>query len=160
MKTLQLHMLILGIVLSASSLKSQELISAAAGHANVNNHQISWSLGETMTETMIAGDIVLTQGFHQDFYQITTVFETEDASLKLDVYPNPTTQYLHLRKTENSNPVRYYLYDLSGKLMKTGLIHQGDYTLDLRAYQAGNFILRLHSSEGELLKSYQIVKVK
>lgn len=160
MKTLQLYILILGIVLSAASLNGQELISSAAGDANVNDYQISWSMGEIVTETMVAGDIVLTQGFHQDFYHITTLFEVDSESLKLDVYPNPTTQYLHLRKTENANPLRYYLYDLNGKLMKTGLIYQGDFTWDLRAYQAGNFILRLHSVGGDLLRTYQIVKVK
>jgi hypothetical protein len=160
MEKIKVYLLMPVLVFSIAVSSGQELISSASNQATLDGYHVSWSLGETVTETMSSDYLILNQGFHQGFFEITTVFETQSNDIMLDVYPNPTTQYLHFRKTENTEPVRFFLYDLSGKLIKTGLIAEGDFTWDLRALKASSFILRIHSNNGELIKSFQIVKTK
>lgn len=66
MKKLLILIPVLGLagLLSAQSL-DPEVISSSGEYFENNNASLSWTLGETVTETFANGNIVLTQGFQQ-----------------------------------------------------------------------------------------------
>ncbi len=47
--------------------KSQQVIASAGGYYEGQNIQMSWTVGEPITETFAAADLILTQGFQQPF---------------------------------------------------------------------------------------------
>lgn len=52
-----------------------EVISSSGGYFENTNASLSWTLGETVTETFSGTNVILTQGFHQPFgIQITGIY--------------------------------------------------------------------------------------
>lgn len=79
---------------------------------------------------------------------------------RFDVYPNPTTDWIHLeidlRQTQN---IRYALYDVSGrKLSISGETQTAIFrkTLDVSDLSEGTYFFTLETTEGKLIK--KIVK--
>jgi hypothetical protein len=68
-KAKTLLLLIVAFVLSAN-VHTQEVIASAGGYFENEDISISWTIGETVTETFIGNDIIFTQGFQQpnNFY--------------------------------------------------------------------------------------------
>jgi hypothetical protein len=66
MKNLPILLPLMGCFLSLSGQTlSPEIISSSGGYFENTNASLSWTLGETATETLVNGNIILTQGFQQ-----------------------------------------------------------------------------------------------
>ena len=71
----KLGLLVVGIVLTTmafSQTANPELISSGGDSFSNTTYLLDWSIGECVTATHSEGDYVITQGFHQDTYVITT----------------------------------------------------------------------------------------
>ena len=66
------------------------VMSSSGSHLTSSEGQLSYSLGETF----IGGTTELSQGFHQSNLQIIES-TTVDASILLNIYPNPVVDVLH-----------------------------------------------------------------
>ena len=75
---------------------SPELVSSSGDSFNNTSYQLDWSIGECITQTQSADDYVITQGFHQNSYVVTSV-EDLRADIYMSVYPNPTTDFISLK---------------------------------------------------------------
>ena len=67
----KLYLIVIGILLitaGKSQTASPYLICTAGDSFDTTDCMIDWSVGECVTETHIAGDYIITQGFHQDYY--------------------------------------------------------------------------------------------
>jgi len=62
-------LLLLTLVLLAVSkfAASQQVVATAGGYFETDNMSLSWTLGETVTETFAADNFILTQGFQQPY---------------------------------------------------------------------------------------------
>lgn len=138
---------------------SPELITTAGGHV-VNAHtQVSWSLGEAVTETAVAGAFQLTQGFHQTYAYITALDEPIPG-LVMHVYPNPTTGLLYMDVVEVSRSFSLVLYDQTGRLLYSEGVQPGvgRRVLDISVYPPGLYLLHLCADEGKTAQSFKIIK--
>ena len=96
MKKIQIIITILSFILYGFTGSSQEVVSSAGEHFEVNNYQLSWTIGETVTETFSAGANILTQGFHQTGLETVSIFELEDIDITVNIAPNPTPDVIFL----------------------------------------------------------------
>lgn len=71
------------------------------------------------------------------------------------VYPNPTSQYVNVTATANN--AEWSLYDLSGKLLQSFDLHQGENRLDVSAHPAGVYIATLQQ-DGVVIGRERLVK--
>lgn len=72
---------------------SPELVSSAGDSFSNSTYLLDWSIGESVTATLSAGTYVITQGFKQSSYDITTNADlTRD--VKISVFPNPATDFI------------------------------------------------------------------
>ena len=76
-------------------INSPTLISSAGETLIKNNYNLSFSLGEIAIETLMQPDIILTQGFHQENYQISDLDELSDMHT-ITIYPNPTQDFIYI----------------------------------------------------------------
>ena len=67
----------------------------------------------------------------------------KDNSFDVSIYPNPATQYLQIKSTKQLD--KYWIYDLSSKLVKTEVINSINATLNLSQYQKGLYFIHLQS---------------
>jgi hypothetical protein len=62
------------------------------------------------------------------------------------VYPNPTSDYIHIEGLETGTSIE--LYDLSGKLVKNEKLKNNNAVLDVQSLPAGLYTLKITSKEG------------
>ena len=119
---------------------SQQLFSTAGQQQN----NVSWSIGELITEGGTVSGIMVYQGFN--ITDIPFVDGLSDVTLStIKVYPNPVVDVLYLKQTE-SGSFNYILTDLVGRVLlnKTS---DSDQEVDLSQYCAGQYILKVHTNQ-------------
>ena len=146
--------------LSFSQQASPEIISSAGEHFENGELSLSWTLGETTISTL-EGDIILSQGFHQDFFIITAIEEQKFENTSIRIFPNPTPDYLNIEwkaNSESSEKMTIQLIDMQGKVLveKTANTLSESLKLDLRSYKKSQYILQI--KEGKAVKTYKIIK--
>ena len=154
----------LSMVLSCTLVYCQSLnptVIATAGsfYANANN-SVSWTIGECIPETFSDSNNKLTQGFQQGIYEIKTAIDYTENVLKVNLYPNPATDFVNLEiLTQNKKDFTFRLFDAYGKCLKNEKIATVKSEINLIGYSGGIFILNVFENENKLLKSFKIIKI-
>ena len=149
--------------LSAGAQVKQEVIASAGGF-NVeagNSISISWTLGETIIPTFTSqdGTLIITHGFQQKLI-ITAVEENIVNPVKINVYPNPTSEIVNLEfDTPVDGEFLLFLFDSQGKLVKTDQIGVASVSkqINMQGLPAGIYYMKL--TKGKLVNVYKVVKL-
>ena len=157
----RLGLLVIGIGMTSlafSQTASPELISSSGDSFNNATYQLDWSIGECVTATHTAGDFVITQGFHQNSYVVTTV-EDLRADIEMSVYPNPTTDFVSLNfaKVSNFGKVSYTVTDFSGRVLQTANFAGDIEQINFSNYAVGTYFISVVENN-QLIKSFKIIK--
>jgi hypothetical protein len=138
--------------------KAQQAVSTAGTYFENESGSVSWTLGEVFTETLSAGETILTQGFQQPSILLGTFYENPESDFQLTAFPNPTKAFVTLHADLNqSENLEYKLFDIRGSLILSDRL-AGDHTrIALDDHHPGIYFLNVHS-EGVLLKVFKIIK--
>ena len=142
--------------LAISQTASPELVSSSGDSFNNTSYQLDWSIGELATETYVGSQNMLTQGFHQGKYKLTTV-EDLRADIKISIYPNPTSDVLNLSGFENLSGLSYTISNFSGKVLQTANLAKDIEQINFSNYAAGVYFISV-SENNQLIKSFKIIK--
>ncbi|MFM1876289.1 MAG: hypothetical protein RL266_2026 [Bacteroidota bacterium] len=139
---------------------SPEVIASAGEHFDNGTVQLSWTLGEVMVDTYDNGTNILTQGFHQTDLTVTSIEETL-ADIRMNLYPNPTSEYLNIELGNNEQNINLQLYDMNGKLIHKDVINAYDtkYVLPMHSVATGKYLIQMQSEDGKMNTTHQVVKV-
>ena len=152
--------MILGFALIGANAQtaSPELVSSSGDSFNNTSYQLDWSIGECVTATHSAGDYVITLGFHQNTYNITSVVDLR-ADIEMSVFPNPTSDLINLKLTDfqNLSGLSYVITDISGKVLAKNKILSTSQTLNFTNYTDGTYLISI-TENNQLIKSFQIIK--
>ena len=138
-------------------INSPLLITSSGGTLIQEDYNLCFSIGELAIVTLLQPETILTQGFHQDNYQILAINEVNN-DYDIDIYPNPTNETLNvncnLKKKVNLN-----IKDIKGNTLLSILDKWGDQThsIDLNYLPQGVYFLEVLLN-GKENKVYQIQK--
>ncbi len=139
-----------------SALFAQEVIATSGDYSENANASLSWTIGETMTETYTAGTTILTQGFQQSKLTATSVFELPESNITVGIAPNPATNFVKLKISDTEN-ISFRLFDYNGKLInKTKVISEETEIPFSRLPNAAYFLKIMKGNM--LIKTFQIIK--
>ncbi len=149
----------------AGSLSAQQItpyvIASAGDFFSSQNFSVSWTLGEMATET-IGSDVILTQGFQQPSYSTGTyVPSVTSDQVRLKVYPIPAYNSLTLQVKGNEViDLNVDLYDALGRKLISAKLEAGtpEFEIDLSQIHPGIYFLKVTTTAGESIKTYQIPK--
>jgi len=146
---------------------SLELVSSSGDSFNNTNYQLDWSIGELVNETYAASQNILTQGFHQGTYNVTSIDEKPLLKFSIRAFPNPTSDFISLKihpiknsnkpESEKFNKIQYTITDLSGKVLQTSKIQSNLKKINFSDYTNGMYLISI-TQNNQLLKLFQIVK--
>jgi hypothetical protein len=143
---------------------SPDVVASAGDYFSNGTVSISWTLGEVATETIGNGTYTLTQGFQQPNYDaISSVPTYFNPKFDVSLYPNPSTDYIKLTIKGNDDfELTVNLYDAIGRELLTSKVNQGisEKTIDMSMYRPGMYFVKISQTDGEGLKTIQVVKVK
>jgi hypothetical protein len=155
-------MLFFALSAGAQQIK-QEVIASAGGYnvASGNAISISWTLGETIVPTFTSqdGSLIITHGFQQKLI-ITTVEDNLMNSVKITVYPNPTSEVINVDfDTPTDGEIMIYLLDNKGGLVKTTKIEAATTSKEINMQDLPSGIYYLRLTKGKLVNVYKVVKL-
>ena len=140
---------------------SLEIVSTAGETFQGNSMQIDWTLGELAITTLQNSDHQITQGFHQPNYIATIVDELPEEIGQVNVFPNPTSDWLEITFSLNqTNEIQTLLYDIHGRLIlkkenKGQIISEH---ISLKELPNGNYFLTILIDKDQYSKTYKIQK--
>jgi len=147
---------------SYSQSLSPEVIATAGDHFSTSSAQLSWTLGEPVSETFSGeGTTILTQGFHQTDLMITALADFS-ADFKVSVYPNPTAEWLNVEAPDAPAAFGLELFDVTGKPLQflPAEPQSERRTVDLSGLTPGMYLLRLRTEDRKTIKTFKIFKIK
>jgi hypothetical protein len=142
-----------------------ESVNAAGAKMIQSNGSLSFTVGELLVlQQYDANGNSLGGGFTNAATVSTTILAIEEPNaeiLKVDIFPNPTTDLVQIRiKESRIEDLKISLTDINGKE-----IYQGKYKLmqqiigiNTATYPSGSYFLTLKDLHGNILGTYKIVR--
>ena len=139
---------------------SPEVIASAGDHYDNGTTQLSWTLGEVVIDTYDNGSNILTQGFHQTQLTVTSI-EENLADVRMNLYPNPTSEYLNISLRNNEKDINLQLFDMTGRLVHKDVInaHDTKYVLPMQSVATGKYLIQMQTEDGKMNSTHQVVKL-
>lgn len=145
-----------------------EVISSGGGDTTNSNAGLSWTIGEPVTETVSGSNTKITQGFHQNHFEIISIEEYLDLGYEIKVFPNPATDYIQITlqfngKLPESTETKFNIIlsnNLGEELLNETIKNKLEFSLTMQEYAAGQYYLKIIGADGLLYKSVQITKLK
>ncbi|MGM0619802.1 MAG: T9SS type A sorting domain-containing protein [Bacteroidota bacterium] len=136
---------------------AQEVISAAGETKSAAEYEVSWTLGEPVIATGSSGNYSVTQGFHQPKLTVTSTQIFAD-DLTIEVYPNPTHEFVLIHSSQLLENAEYALFSLSGEKLMVGKITSKITKLNIESRASGSYLLKLSGENSRPLQTFKIVK--
>ena len=148
------------ILLSIGSLQGQQAIVTTGGTATGTTGSVSYTVGQVAYQTYTGTGGTVQQGVQQPWEVSTPVAieNTEDISLLMNVYPNPTSGAFKLivGTLENRN-LRFRLFDMNGLLVQDQKIDSEETEIFLQDLSSSMYFLKIMNNTQEI-KVFKIVK--
>ena len=153
--------LIFGTFVYAQSV-APEVIASAGEHFTNANAQLSFTIGETIIETVTATNSIITQGFHQSTDSIIGIEEELPGMMEVNIYPNPVRDRLVVQLENNILPMNLELYDITGRKLTSQRIPalQSTVELNIASYANASYLLRLITDDQKFYATYTIQKTQ
>lgn len=158
------RLLLLTLLLSGGLTYGQSLspqVTGTAGDHFANaGAQLSWTIGEPISETFAANNAVMTQGFHQTEI-VVTALEKINPDFAFEVFPNPVAEKLQLKFDAGKEKYSLEIRDIQGKLVFCENINnETNKSIDVSAFGAGVYFLNVFTSENKAVKTFKIQVTK
>ena len=150
------------LLLGLGGLHAQESPTAAGGEATGTGGSSSYSLGQVVYTTATGTSGSVAQGVQQP-YEISIITGVKETSihLEMNVYPNPTTNYLTLKvdaSTSLSNQqLSYQLIDLQGKVITNKKVTATNSTINVERLPKAVYFLKV-TKDNQVVKTFKIIK--
>jgi len=144
------------LLMNYSLMAQQEVISSGGNYDETSSGSLSWTIGETTTETVSDGTNTLTQGFQQSNLTVSEIKNSNLENVNIKLYPNPTTDLVIL-ETNKITDLDFKIYSTNGKLLKTEKINNTETQIFFTEYSSGIYFLTISNTKKQI-KTFQIIK--
>ena len=155
-KKLKLCVLLLGLGLMA---QAQQASVVTGGDASGSGGTVAYSVGQVVYSTQVKATGSVAQGVQQPYeISIVSSIDFDQVNQRLQVYPNPTTDYLILNvgESDRSN-LKFQLFDISGRLIADKKIANIEELIRLDNLPGAVYFLKVFESNKDL-KTFKIIK--
>lgn len=147
--------LILLFVGSFTFVDAQEVIATQGDSYTAAPGTLDFTIGEVVINTASNATTDLTQGFHQTNWKFSGL-EDFAPEFVITVFPNPTSDYLHIQTTDYQN-LHVELFDEAGKLVAQENLLTETTSIRVVDLATGNYSLVVSNHSGKL-KLFKLIK--
>lgn len=142
---------------------SSSVVATAGKSVETSDLKVSWTVGELAVETIGEPGVtpILTQGFQQGYFEITSVGDLIDNDFKIKIYPNPVIDFVWIEvETQKSKNAVVEIYSMDGKLVynKKWDFVDGPQQINVNSLGSSQYILRVTESSGKILQAFKLIK--
>jgi hypothetical protein len=151
--------LLVGALLAAQLVYSQEAIPVLGGEATGSGGSGSYTVGQVFYTTQIGTTGAVSQGVQQPYeFQVIRNSKLTNVNLTAVTYPNPTKDFIILKITDSAfNHLRYTLFDVNGKSIVSDAIAASRTQIQMKYLSIGVYVLKV-SKKNRSLKTFKILK--
>jgi hypothetical protein len=147
------------LLLGIGGLHAQESPTATGGDATGAGGTSSYTVGQVVYTTNTGSNGSVAQGVQQPYeISVTTGVNETTINLEMNVFPNPTTNYLQLKvgseKLENLN---FQLIDLQGKVIENKKVTAITSTINMEELPKAIYFLNV-TKNNQLIKAFKVIK--
>jgi hypothetical protein len=159
MKTTTKLLVCLFFGITFSSIHAQQTTIASGKSISSIDGNISYSVGQISYTTISNPTGTISQGVQQPFEIFTLgTNDFQNISLKISIYPNPTTTLVNLRIDDlDFISFEYQLFDVTGKQILNKKISQIETQIPLENLPAKAYFLNV-SDNNKIIKSFKLIK--
>jgi hypothetical protein len=149
--------LLLFAFLGISSLFAQSGAVGSGGDATNSSGSISFSLGQIDYAAAANGTGAINAGVQQPYEVFVSSVDAAMRNAIIDVFPNPTEDFINLRIDELKNGMHFLLNDLNGKIISAAEITSQLSSLDMKQFPPAVYLLQILDAENNV-KTFKIIK--
>jgi len=162
MKLIVLILVVLFPLISLSQTLCPESIFSASDNRKVDGYaQISWTLGDCQTSTLVSKDAIITSGFLQTRLTISGIEDFHNnGNYSIKLFPNPVKDILNIEFSPNrQNQIILDLFSADGKIVMSKIIESNEKQIDLdfTGYRSGLYLLKAYTSNNYLINTVRIL---
>ncbi len=151
--------LIATFFLISSYLSSQQTVTTSGGDIESNQVSLSYTIGQLKVSTIEKVDSsILELDFIQgvQYSYIIDVFDCRDYnSIKISVFPNPTSSIVNISMENIEHKLTLIVYDAAGRKIYDHSFSENDISIDFSSYSEGIYILSFYNFCG-LFRSFKL----
>jgi len=137
---------------------AQEVVATAGGSGATTAVTVTWTIGETITESIVGSNVTLTQGFNQGDIIITAVRDAEVNGLVLKLFPNPASDIVNITaETEGTDNLKFALFDIFGRKIREDKLVLPESQIPVSDIKPGIYFLKIYAGNRET-GIYRIIK--
>jgi hypothetical protein len=137
---------------------AQSAASAAGGELKTSKLNVSWTLGEVVSETFHHNDMTLTQGYQQSNIEVIALNHDKPTSLHCNVYPNPTNDFIVIVFDEKLEiETKFSLSDANGTELMHRKLEEEKSHVSLKTLAPGSYTLKI-TTPGQSGSIFRIIK--
>ncbi|NOZ36313.1 MAG: T9SS type A sorting domain-containing protein [Chlorobi bacterium] len=144
------------LLISATASNAQEIITSGGDFFKNSSISISWTLGETITETISDGTNILTQGFQQSKLSATEIFSVNSDNYLITIFPNPAENIINIKINTPEN-LQYQFLDINGRILKEATITNVNTEIKVNNLPVSVYFLKIYNNN-RIIKTYKIIK--
>ena len=147
------------LFLLSFSVSAQTVISSA-GKTTINgNYNVSWTVGETVINTLSAGGTILTQGFHQPLLiEILPTGIEKGLLLDMIAYPNPAFDKVLFKGGDPSGIYHVRVVDKLGRILLQKTLPASDLEILVEGYNNGTYLIEVVEDKTNKRRVFNVVK--
>lgn len=159
MKNIKLPFVIfLYLSLFVQQSEAQQTPASGGGTLLNGSGSISYTIGESVAQTLTNGNVILTQGFHQPMLSVAVVHALSGLGYSVSTFPNPTSDFVRLKIDKLSVVgLKYLLFDMKGKLLAQKHIESNEISVPFHHLTTGIYLLKVLDGKQEV-KTFRIIK--
>lgn len=160
-KEISLIIFLSPFVLFAQSI-TPDVIAASGTYATSLSGSMSWTIGETTTETYSSSGNFFTQGFHQPDTSLV-IAVSNPAIGSVSIFPNPMVTYLIIDFAGVSGTFLLEIIDMHGNVLRKDNILTDNYSkmnIPFHGFANGVYFLNVVNIESRNRTSYKINKAE
>lgn len=151
-------LLIAGMLLGGFA-QAQDSVNASGGDATGSGGTAAYSIGQLVYTTNTGATGEVAQGV-QHAYEIYTVsIDETQQNVSLNIFPNPTTDYLTLQVNDYKNEKwSFQVFDVHGQLLSNGQIVSEQTQISMNNLASASYYVNVVNQENKNIKSFKIIK--
>jgi len=143
-------------ILFAGPLMAQNNTVASGADVSGSGGSVSYTVGQIEYETLSSSAGTITQGIQQPYEIWSVSIDEPESQFEFNLFPNPSVDYITLRvEGLPTNDLSYRIYDMNGKLLKTGSIYSTDTFISMEELANATYLVKVSDAK----KDYKIFKV-
>ena len=130
---------------------------SGGGDGSSSSGSIAFSLGQIDYAAVANGSGAINAGIQQPYEVFVSAVDEDYLQFQMELFPNPSSDFLHLRTGEMLPNLHYQLFDLNGRMLSAAEITENQSQIDLLALPSATYFIHILDAD-KAVKTFKIIK--